>query len=390
MKNILIWTLLMFLITGTAAGCGGVAPTTGSPVQPSVIKTEPPLKVTGAGWEEKWNSVLAKSKTEGTMTMYTHWVPEARISLSQTFKEKYGITLEFTLFQSGSDMLARLQTEKQIGLKVADVIGTGATTLVTTMKPAGILGPLEPLLILPEALDPKAWRGGEFPYMDGNKMAVGMIGLIMRDINYNTNLVKEGEITSPRDLLKPQYKGKIVMHDPTIPGSGNASLSQVVNILGFDEGMEWFKQLLKNEPLMTRDYRLQLETVVREKHAIGLGSDSALLSNFLTMGAPVGIAVFKEGAQGTPSSGGLGVPVAPPHPNATTVFINWLLTREGQSALSKALQAPSRRLDASTEGVNAIFLPREGEKIYWENEESLLRKGKIMQRAKEIVTEWQK
>jgi hypothetical protein len=34
-----------------------------------------------------------------------------------------------------------------------------------------------------------------------------------------------------------------------------------------------------------------------------------------------------------------------PHPNATTVFLNWFLTKEGQTVWSKGMGYVSRRLD---------------------------------------------
>jgi ABC-type glycerol-3-phosphate transport system substrate-binding protein len=39
----------------------------------------------------------------------------------------------------------------------------------------------------------------------------------------------------------------------------------------------------------------------------------------------------------------------PPHPNAAKVFINWLLSKEGQELYGKAMTQGSRRLDVNTE-----------------------------------------
>jgi len=38
----------------------------------------------------------------------------------------------------------------------------------------------------------------------------------------------------------------------------------------------------------------------------------------------------------------------PANPNATKVFVNWLLSREGQEIVSKALGQATRRLDVDT------------------------------------------
>ena len=47
-------------------------------------------------------------------------------------------------------------------------------------------------------------------------------------------------------------------------------------------------------------------------------------------------------------SGHLTIVKNPPHPNATKVFVNWLLSKEGQETFSKALGQATRRLDVDT------------------------------------------
>ena len=44
---------------------------------------------------------------------------------------------------------------------------------------------------------------------------------------------------------------------------------------------------------------------------------------------------WKEGGSSSAAGGTLGIPTRAPHPHAAKVFINWLLSREGQSALQK-------------------------------------------------------
>jgi ABC-type Fe3+ transport system substrate-binding protein len=59
--------------------------------------------------------------------------------------------------------------------------------------------------------------------------------------------------------------------------------------------------------------------------------------------------VLKEGTYGTAGSGNLAILKNPAHPNATKVFVNWLLSREGQEVTSKALGQATRRLDVDTQ-----------------------------------------
>ncbi len=53
-----------------------------------------------------------------------------------------------------------------------------------------------------------------------------------------------------------------------------------------------------------------------------------------------------------------------PHPNAARVYINWLLSKEGQTYFSKSQGYPSRRVDVPTEGLNPAYISVEG---YWAN-----------------------
>jgi ABC-type Fe3+ transport system substrate-binding protein len=57
------------------------------------------------------------------------------------------------------------------------------------------------------------------------------------------------------------------------------------------------------------------------------------------------------------AAGGIYVPAPRPHPNAAKVYVNWLLSREGQSALSLATGYPSRRLDAAVGSPDAVVDP---------------------------------
>jgi len=59
---------------------------------------------------------------------------------------------------------------------------------------------------------------------------------------------------------------------------------------------------------------------------------------------------FKEGVNLSSAFGSLAMMNRAPHPNAAKVFINWLLSREGQTLFQKVMSVPgdarnSRRID---------------------------------------------
>lgn len=383
MTSLLNLALCLVLSAVLLAACSPAAPPAPGPATKAPTSKDSSTK---AGWQQEWDGIVAQAKKEGSVRVYTLWTVEARDALTKAFKDKYGINIEFSPFARGSDFLVKVQAEQRAGMYLADAFGAGATSLITTMKPPGLLGNMDSLLVLPEVKDPKAWRDGNFPFLDEGHTTVAMIGMILPTLITNKNLIKEGELTSIKDLLKPQYKGKISMNDPSVPGSGNAVVALLADwAWNRDEALAFFRQLMDNGLVIQRDNRLQVEEVAKGKYVIGVGPHTESLAHLLDAGAPLGIPNIKEPPNGTASSGGLAVPTQFANPNAAKVFVNWMLTKEGQSVFARSYGNPSRRLDASTEGINPIFIPQPGQKIYWDIERTILGKGKMMADAKAIM-----
>lgn len=286
--------------------------------------------------------------------------------------------------------MAKVRTENSAGINIADIFGSGAGTFLVTMKPAGLLGPIEPLLVLPELMSPNVWRGGGVPFMDKDKLAIGLLAGVDRFVIYNKDMVKEGEITSYKDILKPQYKGKIVLDDPTIASAGNIFLSFLAyHVWNDSETMDFLRQLVeKQEAAIVRP--LNAEPVARGKYAIGLAPLPDSTISFVKAGAPVGIAMPKEGTNVGYLTGGIAVPLKLAHPNAATVFVNWILSKEGQTVFSKSFGTPSLRADVPTEGLLPFTVPQAGEKLFFDNEEFALFRAKWLDIAKSTIEQAKK
>lgn len=66
---------------------------------------------------------------------------------------------------------------------------------------------------------------------------------------------------------------------------------------------------------------------------------------------------WKEGGSSSAAGGTLGLANRAPHPNAAKLFINWLLSREGQRSLQKfgrPVAHNSRRIDISKDEADAF------------------------------------
>jgi iron(III) transport system substrate-binding protein len=162
---------------------------------------------------------------------------------------------------------------------------------------------------------------------------------------HNTDLVKPNEIRSLDDLLNPKWKAKIGYLDPRTPGAGDSSWSFMWQV----KGEEYLRNLVAQDLYLGRDERLLAESLARGRVAVTIGLSYYSFLPFLKVGLPIkALPTLKEGTYGTGGSGNLVVIKAPAHPSSTKIFVNWLLARERQEIVSRALGQPTRRLDVDT------------------------------------------
>lgn len=336
-----------------------------------------------ADWQAKWEATLAAAKKEGVVVVYGETTPGFREVMAQEFQKKYNIDLEFVSGRSG-EIGARWERERSAGVYSVDVFHITAIIPILTKEKKEAYGVLEPYFILPEVTDPKAWRGGEIPFLDKDKTVIALTSPFLTLVAINTDLVKEGQIKTYKDLLKPEWKGKIVLMDPTFPsaGAGWATLL-MTDIFGQEGGKEYLRQFAALEPAITRDVRQQIEWVAQGKYPIGVGVQQRMVSEFKSMGARIDIPRMTEGSLNA-GSGCLEVSTKPPHPNAATIYINWLLTKEGQATFSKGWYSPPSRIDVTVEGIDPAQIARPGDKAFFAGEDFFKTQGQVQEIAKEI------
>lgn len=161
----------------------------------------------------------------------------------------------------------------------------------------------------------------------------------------NPNDYKPGEFQSFDDLLNPRLQNKIGLSDPRTPGSGNSMWSHMLAV----KGEEYLKKLVAQKPLVARDLRLLGESLGKGKLAVTVGIGYSELLPFIKAGLPVAPLPYpKEGLYTTGGYGHLMIIKNSPHPNATRVFVNWLLGRDGQEIFGRGMGVGSRRLDVET------------------------------------------
>ncbi len=324
---------------------------------------------TREAWQNRWDKMVEGAKLEGKVVIYGPGGGDLRETFIRTMREKYGLTVEY-LGAIGPDLAARIITERRAGLYIPDVLIGASTPVMTQLKPAGYMEPIEKTFVLPEVADAKGWWNNQFPWADEGHYAVGFGLQATPVIIINPDLIKLEEIKSARDLLNPRLKGKIAMFDPTIAGPGQFFVAMEADQLGLD----YLNQLAAQDIQITRDRRLLAEWVARAKYPVGIAAGEAA-SEMMATGAPLSYANVPDANYMQPSMGFLSLPGNAPHPQAGALFINWLLSKEGQTLYQDASKAPSARKDIPHGTVNPDLFLKEGVKYYPAYTEKFLSSG---------------
>jgi iron(III) transport system substrate-binding protein len=300
-----------------------------------------PSKTAGSA---EWDRIVDAGKKEGKVTLSLPASAEMKRQVEEQFKKRYGIEVE-TFTSRGSAGVRRMADEFKAGVRHFDLHIGGSSSIVSGMLDEGILDPIEPWLTLPEVKDPRQWWGGHLWVDNAKRFVYGFQAYLSEVIWYNTDLVKPDEIRSLDDFLNPKWKGKIGYLDPRTPGAGDSTWSFMWRI----KGEEYLKKLVAQDLYLGRDQRLLAESLAKGRVAVMIGLSYYSFLPFLKAGLPIKtLPRLKEGNYGTGGSGNLAIIKGPAHPNSTKVFVNWLLGREGQELVSKALGQATRRLDVDT------------------------------------------
>jgi iron(III) transport system substrate-binding protein len=321
--------------------------------------------VHGQAGRSEWDSVVAKAKEEGEISLVTAWGPEPRAAVIRAVKEKFNINVK-VLSAGASQSGARILAERRANLFNVDAAVQGANFGVNIMKPAGAFDPAEPVLMLEEVKNPKVWFGEKFPWFDRDRTMIPFFARLDTNLAINTNLVKSEAIQSYRDLLKPEWKGKILLTDPTIVGSGSGWFRENGRGLGAD----YMRALVKQAPVILKDERQLVEWLAHGKYPVLVAGHGESLTHFIKEGAPIAIVEAKDSRTLGPSSGIVSLMNKAPHANAAKLFLNWILTKEGQTILSTTIGLPSRRVDVSTSHLLKATVPQPGQTYIEYTEES--------------------
>ncbi len=306
-----------------------------------------------AGAGEDWKKLLEAARREGKVVVAGD--PDLARPLSDGFKRDTGISVEF-LGGNARDLSARLTRELRARAVTIDVMTGGPANI--PLHKQGFMKAIKPQLALPGVTDPKNWKGGFIKWIDNDKAYMLMGAEYIHSAPfYNTDKVQS--LTKWTDLMRPEYKGKIVAVDPRSQGAGQAAASYIVHLFGLDFVRKLY---IDQQVTLTRDGRQAIDFLSRGSHWIGIGTSTTDLERLRANGVKN---VEVSDPQDGPGSilGGFSIfwqPVGSPNPNAAAVFLNWYASKPGQEAFMAAKGTPTRRTDVDISAIPAYNLPKPG------------------------------
>lgn len=291
-----------------------------------------------------WDKTVEAAKKEGKVVIGSPASAELRKGLEISFTKRFpGIELEISTAR-GPTNASKIAAEHAAGVRYYDVLISGSLTPLSLLN-AGILEPLEPLFLLPEVKDPKRWYGGHIWSDTGKRFLYSFQAYQSENLWHNTQLMKGEEYRTLDDLLNAKWKGKIGMLDPRSAGGGTSSWSFWYKT----KGEEFLRKFATQEPFLSREQRLLGESLAKGRFAITIGLTYYTLAPFIKANQPIKpLPEPKEGSYTSSGSGALSVVKNSSHPNGARVFVNWLLSKEGQEIYGKAMGQATRRLDVDT------------------------------------------
>jgi ABC-type Fe3+ transport system substrate-binding protein len=299
----------------------------------------------------EWDQVLAAATKEGKVVSSIPASADLRVALEKSFKTRFpGIELELVPGE-GAQTVNRIASERKAGVHYVDLSLSGPASPLSGIVRGGIAEPFEPYMILPEVKDPKNWWSGHIYVDKSNRFLYSFQAYTSAAGYYNSDLLGSHEIRSYDELLDPRWKGKIGWLDPRRANSGSNLWAFLLKI----KGEEFLRRLVKQELFLEAGIRQLAESVAKGRLVMALGVSPYGAAPFLKAGLPIKpLPPAKEGDYVSSGTGGVVVIKDPPHPNATKVFINWVLGKEGQEIYNKAVGQGTRRLDVDTSWLTAL------------------------------------
>lgn len=270
------------------------------------------------------DTLYEKAKGEGKVLLYSSLSTGDTRELQKIFHKKYpGVQLE--IYRTGGPkILQKIMAEHRTGKDIADVVMTKGDVIFILLKEnllAQFNSP-ERNAFDEQFKDPQGYWTDVYP--------------TVHSIAYNTATVSEADI--PRyykDLLKPKWKRKLGLNTNNF-----MFLYAMIDLYGKEAGMDYLKKLASQEPEVRTGGTLTTTLVAAGEFPLAVSINANNVENVKQKGGPVDWARVKEPLYADLHP--VGVMAKAPHSNAAQLFVQFAISKEGQTIIRDLGRIPAR------------------------------------------------
>lgn len=271
---------------------------------------------------ERQSRLAEAARGEGEVVAYANLDVTAAKAMADGFMQKYPSVKARMVHFSGAAIITRVEAESRAGRVFSDAILSGQLGMLALTDKKMMARYRSPMR--------------EF-YREGFKDKEGYWTALFTNLmvtSYNSRQVKKEEL--PRkleDLLKPRWKGKLGMDSQSYVWFGT-----ILQHLGEETALRFMKKLNEQNLSHIRGRRLLNQLVVAGEFDMAIETNLNSVLSFTSQGAPVWFApiqpLFLSPSLLFLSQNAL-------HPHAGALFIDYLLSEEGQRIVVSVNRTPA-------------------------------------------------
>ena len=316
-------------------------------------------------WEAEWAKTQAAARKEGRVSLFLFQRDNIETAV-KSFEKKYPEIQVTTASTTAAETGPRIMAERRAGKYLWDICICGPTTPYAVLYPAKALDPVKPALMLPEVLDESKWWSGKLHYMDPDSQYIFVfLGTVdMPNLYYNKNLVDPKEFQSYWDLVNAKWRGKILALDPRQPGRQRVGARFLYHIPELGAGF-LTRLFTEMDVTLSRDDRQSMDWLAVGKFPLCLfcGDIESARAQRLPVEAFNTYRWKETPAIYSGSNGTVALMNQAPHPNAARLFVNWLLSREGQTAFQRIMNTPDTMMESMRTDIPKDPIPPEARRV---------------------------